>query len=139
MGDAIFTQNVFLSHSVKDKAVVRAVAERLRANGLKLWFDEWETAQANNATQKRPSEFQPLAFSLQPFLDLSANAFGSDWAQLEAGTFGRGNLPSRGLLNQLRRFIPQRLDAAPPRCSGGRFDSRNFASEIGVNRFSPQP
>jgi hypothetical protein len=32
----------FLSHSAKDKAVVRPLAERLRADGLKVWFDEWE-------------------------------------------------------------------------------------------------
>ena len=37
-----FTYDVFLSHSSKDKAVVRAVAERLREDGLKVWFDEWE-------------------------------------------------------------------------------------------------
>ena len=56
-----FTHDVFLSHSVKDKAVVRPfdslsasvgerarvrcrrlpLAERLRANGLKVWFNEW--------------------------------------------------------------------------------------------------
>ena len=37
-----FTYDVFLSHSSKDKAVVRAVAERLRADGLRVWLDEWE-------------------------------------------------------------------------------------------------
>ncbi|MEK7676297.1 MAG: hypothetical protein AAB676_10745, partial [Verrucomicrobiota bacterium] len=36
---------------------------------------------------------------------MSANAFGSDWAQLEAGTRGRGNLPFRDPLNQDRRFM----------------------------------
>jgi hypothetical protein len=47
-------------------------------------------------------ELQPSAFCLQPLLC----AFGSDWAQLEAGTCGRGNLPFRDPLNQERRFIP---------------------------------
>jgi hypothetical protein len=37
-----FYYDVFLSHSAKDKAVVRPLAERLRADALKLWFDEWE-------------------------------------------------------------------------------------------------
>ena len=37
-----FKFDVFLSHSAKDKAVVRPMAERLRADGLKVWFDEWE-------------------------------------------------------------------------------------------------
>jgi hypothetical protein len=36
MSDAAFTHDVFLSHSSKDKAVVRAVAERLRADGLRV-------------------------------------------------------------------------------------------------------
>ena len=45
--------DVFLSHSAKDKAVVRPLAERLRKDGQKVWpvppkrlrvggFDEWE-------------------------------------------------------------------------------------------------
>ncbi len=37
-----FSYDVFLSHSSKDKPVVRAVAERLRADGLRVWFDAWE-------------------------------------------------------------------------------------------------
>ena len=41
-------------------------------------------------------------------LCMSANAFGSDWAQLEAGTFR-----FRDPLNKERRFIPLRLDEAP--------------------------
>ncbi len=40
MSDA-FHYNVFLSHSTKDKGVVRPVAERLRKDGLKVWFEEW--------------------------------------------------------------------------------------------------
>src|SRR4051794_17564466 len=36
-----FQYDVFLSHSAKDKAVVREVAERLRKDGVKVWFDEW--------------------------------------------------------------------------------------------------
>ncbi|MBI3464506.1 MAG: toll/interleukin-1 receptor domain-containing protein [Planctomycetes bacterium] len=37
-----FRYDVFLSHSSKDTAVVRDVAERLRGDGLRVWFDEWE-------------------------------------------------------------------------------------------------
>ena len=39
---------------------------------------------------------------------MSANAFGSDWAQLESGTFR-----FRDPLNKERRFLPLRLDDAP--------------------------
>jgi len=43
-------------------------------------------------------------------LCMSANAFASDWAQLESGTFR-----FRDPLNKERRFIPLRLDDAPRR------------------------
>ena len=36
-----FPYDVFLSHSAKDKAVVRPLAERFRADGVKVWFDKW--------------------------------------------------------------------------------------------------
>jgi hypothetical protein len=42
MSEPAFPYDAFLSHSAKDKAVVRPLAERLRADGLKVWFDEWE-------------------------------------------------------------------------------------------------
>ncbi len=51
----------------------------------------------------------------------SLRAFGSDWAQLEAGMCGRGNLPFRDPLNQERRFIPLRLDDAPIKGSLAQF------------------
>ena len=57
-----FTHDVFLSHSSKDKAVVRAVAERLRADGRRVWLDVWE---------------------IRPGDSMSAYAFGSDWANYE--------------------------------------------------------
>ena len=77
--------DVFVGHSTKDKAVARPPAERLRKDGLKV-----------------PSNF---GFA-QP--GMSAHAFGSDWAQLEAGTF-----QFRYPLDQEPRFIPLRLDDAP--------------------------
>ena len=84
-----FPYDVFLSHSAKDKAVARPLAERLRADGVKVWFDQWVLKPGD---QVSPSErdFHPSSFILHPFptvLCMSANAFGSDWAQLESGTF----------------------------------------------------
>ena len=38
----MFQYDVFLSHSSKDKARVRALAERLRNDSVRVWFDEWE-------------------------------------------------------------------------------------------------
>jgi len=36
-----FQYDVFLSHNSADKPRVRALAERLRSAGLRVWFDEW--------------------------------------------------------------------------------------------------
>ena len=87
-----FPYDVFLSHSAKDKAVVRPLAERLRADGVK----------------HSDFGFRHSDFGFSPPC-LSANAFGSDWAQLESGTFR-----FRDPLNKERRFLPLRLDDAPP-------------------------
>ena len=86
-----FPYDVFLSHSAKDKAVARRLAERLRRDGLMVPFN--------------------FGFRISDFgfakPGMSANAFGSDWAQLEAGTFR-----FRDPLNKERRFLPLRLDDA---------------------------
>jgi TIR domain len=33
--------DVFWSHNSEDKPCVRQLAERLRAQGLRVWFDDW--------------------------------------------------------------------------------------------------
>jgi hypothetical protein len=37
-----FKYDVFLSHSAKDKPIVRDLAQRLKADGLRVWLDDWE-------------------------------------------------------------------------------------------------
>lgn len=100
-----FNYDVFLSHSVKDKPIVRELAERLRKDGLRVWLDEWVLKPGDHVQAKIE---EGLEQSRVLVLCMSANAFGSDWAQLEAGTFR-----FRDPLNRERRFIPLRLDAAP--------------------------
>ena len=97
-----FTYDVFLSHSSKDQGVVRAIAERLRADGLRVWLDDWEIRPGDHIRAKIEAG---LEHSRVLVLCMSAQAFGSDWAQLEAGTFR-----FRDPLNKERRFIPLRLD-----------------------------
>ncbi len=99
-----FLFDVFLSYSSKDKAVVRKVAERLKKDGLRVWFDEWEIKPGASISQKIE---EGLEQSRVLVLCMSANAFGSDWAQLEAGTFR-----FRDPMNRELRFIPLRLDDA---------------------------
>ena len=111
-----FQYDVFLSHSAKDKSVVRLLAERLQVavrKHLKVWFDEWALKPGDNT----PAEIEAgLEHSRVLVLCMSANAFGSDWAQLEAGTFR-----CRDPLNKKRCFIPLRLDDAPIKGSLAQF------------------
>jgi len=100
-----FQYDVFLSHSSKDKPVVREVAERLRGDGLRVWFDEWEIQPGDSIPAKIE---EGLEHSRVLVLCMSAHAFGSDWSQLESQTFR-----FRDPLNKQRRFIPLRLDDAP--------------------------
>jgi hypothetical protein len=89
MSPATFAADVFLSHSAKDKAVVRQLAERLRQDGLKV---------------PTGFGFRNLEFGFaQP--GMSANAFGSGWARLEAGTFR-----FRESLNKQRRIGDSRFN-----------------------------
>ena len=97
-----FTFDVFLSHSSRDKAIVRPLAERLRQDGLRVWFDEWELRPGDSIPAKIEAG---LEHSRVLVFCMSAQAFGSEWAQLESGTFR-----FRDPLNQQRRFIPLRLD-----------------------------
>jgi small GTP-binding protein len=108
-----FKYDVFVSHSSKDKDVVRTVAERLRTDGLKVWLDEWELKPGDHVQAKIE---EGLENSRVLLLCMSANAFGSDWAQLEAVTFR-----FRDPLNNKRRFILLRLDEAPIKGSLAQF------------------
>lgn len=108
-----FPYDVFLSHSAKDKAVVRGVAERLREDGVKVWFDEWVLKPGDSIPAKIE---EGLERSRVLVLCMSANAFGADWAQLESGTFR-----FRDPLNKGRRFLPLRLDDAPIKGSRAQF------------------
>ncbi len=96
-----FQYDVFLSHSSKDKAIVRPLAERLRKDGLRVFFDEGEIRPGNNI----PSRIEEgLEQSRVLVLCMSTNAFASDWSTLESQTFR-----FRDPLNKELRFIPLRL------------------------------
>ncbi len=117
-----FDYDVFLSHSAKDKDVVREVAERLKSDGVRVWLDEWEIKPGDSIPAKID---RGLEHSRVLVLCMSAQALGSDWAQLESHTF-RFKDP----LNHDRRFIPLRLDDAPIK---GSLEPRNEDSYYAVN------
>jgi len=99
-----FKYDVFISHSAKDKPVVRELAERLRADGLKVWFDEWEIRPGDIIGLKIE---RGLEQSRTLVIIMSANAFASDWMALE-----RSTAIFRDPINTQRRFIPVQLDDA---------------------------
>jgi small GTP-binding protein len=111
MSDA-FLYDVFLSHSPKDKEAARGIAERLRAAKLRVWFDGPGTIE------------EGLERSRAQVLCLSANAFGSDWEQLENQTFR-----FRDPLNTGCRFVPLRLDDAPANNSLAQFVAIDWRAE----------
>lgn len=100
-----FEFDVFLSHSSKDNAVVRAIAVRLREDGLHVWFDERQKIHKNNVAGKIE---EGLRRSRTLVFCMSKSAFGADWTRLEGQTFW-----FRDPLNKKRRFVPLRLDDAP--------------------------
>lgn len=108
-----FEFDAFLSHSSKDKATARSIANRLREMGLRVWFDEWEIKPGDSIPFK--VEYG-LEHSRVLVLCMSVNAFGSDWAKLETDTF-----QFRDPLNTERRFIPLRLNEAPIKGSLAQF------------------
>lgn len=97
-----FVYDVFLSHNSQDKPRVRPLAEKLRAAGLRVWFDEWSIA---------PGESIPLAIehgleqSRTLVLFLSPAALGSNWVSLE-----RSTALFRDPTNTQRRFLPVLLE-----------------------------
>jgi small GTP-binding protein len=102
-----FRYDVFLSNSTKDRDVVRPLAERLRSDGLKVWFDEWEIRPGATRAARSKAIEDGLEHSRVLVLCMSANAFGSEWPQLEACTFR-----FRDPLNKERHLILLRFDDA---------------------------
>jgi TIR domain len=68
-----FAYDVFLSHTSKDKPAVRELAEHLKQDGLRVWFDEWIIQPGDLVSLKIE---QGLEQSRTLILVMSHNAFG---------------------------------------------------------------
>ena len=99
-----FAYDVFLSHSARDKPAVRKLAQRLKADGLRVWLDQWEIRPGDNIVRRIDEGLQSSRVLV---LCTSGHALASDWTLLESGTFR-----FRDPTNRDRRFIPLRLDDA---------------------------
>ena len=93
-----FAHDVFLSHNSKDKSIVRALAERLRADGVRVWFDETSIAIGEHIGVALE---QGLQTSRHIVLIMSPHTFASDWVTAE-----RWSALFPDPLNKNRRFVP---------------------------------
>lgn len=98
MAEPRFSFDVFLSHNSQDKPRVRRLAQRLRAAGLRVWFDEGLIRPGDDIYL---AVERGLEISRTLVLCMSPNAFGSDWVTLE-----RGTALFRDPVNKDRCFIP---------------------------------
>ncbi|WGS84949.1 TIR domain-containing protein [Methylomonas sp. UP202] len=95
---ATFSYDVFLSHNVRDKPRVRALAERLKQARLKVWFDEWAIKPGDDIYLAVERGLEAARVQL---LCLSPAALASDWVALE-----RSTVLFRDPANRGRRFVP---------------------------------
>lgn len=93
-----------LSQSAKDMAVVQPLAERLRQEGLTVWFDEWVL---------KPGDCMPAKIDRTPLENYRGTMKGLGRSHIlpcpaEASERRRksGTCPFCGSLNHERRFIP---------------------------------
>ncbi len=93
-----FQYDVFLSHNHADKPRVRQLAEKLKAAGLRVWFDEWTVKPGDDIYL---AVERGLEMARTQVLCLSAAALGSQWVTLE-----RSTVLFRDPTNAGRRFIP---------------------------------
>ena len=97
-----------------------------------MWFDEWVIKPGDSIPVKIE---EGLEHSRVLVLCMSANAFGSDWAQLACPAIApqrrrkSGTFRFRDPLNKERRFLPLRLDDAPIKGSLAQFLFINWEAE----------
>ena len=86
-----FEFDVFLSHSSQDKPLVHDLAERLKADGLRVWFDQWQIRPGDSIPHKIEEGLErgrvACLGKLPEFLDLCARMSG----------VGRGQVRVHGL------------------------------------------
>ena len=91
----------FISHSWEDKSAVRLLAAQLQANGVNVWFDEWEISPGDSLVQKLNEGLEACdAF----IVVISQNSIASKWVQEELSAAVVRRIESKS------RLIPVRLD-----------------------------
>ncbi len=122
-----FPFDVFLSHSSKDDAVALELAERLKADGLRVWIDRW---------QIRPGEV--YATRLQEGLDqsrnlvvlLSENSEISGWVVTEIIS-----ITGKDPLGRFRRVVPLHLDDSSVPAVVARFQNLSWKGKERLDNY----
>lgn len=97
-----FQYDVFLSYSSRDRRAVQGIAERLRNDGLRVWFDQFVIGPGDLI----PAKLQEgLHRSRCLALFMSPDAVSSDWTLLE-----RSVILFQDPLNRGGRFVPILLE-----------------------------
>lgn len=100
-----FEYDVFLSHSGTDKALVRQVAQRLKASGLTYWLDEEQIVFGDPIVQRIEDGLQKSRYVV---VALSENLSTSGWARVEYGPILHREFSGE----TSRRVIPLTLDGS---------------------------
>lgn len=91
-----FKYDVFLSHGSKDKAIVRALAKRLRADGLRVLFEDREIDPRTTKAKRKMKMVEGLGQARILVLCLSENVLGFEWKGLESSVFRFSDLATPG-------------------------------------------
>jgi hypothetical protein len=118
-----FEYDVFISHSSKDKPVVRELANQLKQDGLRVWLDEWKIQPGDMIGLKIQ---QGLERSRTLLMVMSNAYFASEWSTLEHHTLLFRDPARKGACrpNVQRRFISVLVKNSPASDSGNFCQSR---------------
>lgn len=100
-----YIHDVFLSHSNKDKPSVEPLAEKLKADGLKVWFDKWVIKPGDSIPLAIEKGLESTRTMILLMTGNSVGKKGSDWVTLE-----RHTTLFRDPVNRERRFVPVLLE-----------------------------
>ena len=99
---------VYLAHASEDKARVRPIAEYLMANGVEVWFDEWEIDPGDSLRQKMEEGLGAMTHFV---VVLTETSITKPWVAKEIDV---------GMVQQVggkSRFVPLVVDLDPSKLS----------------------
>ncbi len=96
---------IFISHNSRDKDVAREIGVFLIAEGVSVWFDEWEIAAGDSITEAINSG---LAGATHLVIVWSANASKANWVRRELAA-----ALNRSVTTGTPKIIPVVLDETP--------------------------